>query len=194
VDGDAPDVLALELDLTGVHPDADVEAEIPYRHGAPDGSRRSVESREESVARRIDLAATVSSQQSPDPLVVGGKELSPGPIAELGSALGRAHDVRERHRREHSVSSRRRTSDCHELLDLIDDRVAAPDERDVVHAGKLHEDRALDLVGHVSHLSRGDDPVSLATDHERRHMDRGQRLAEVDVGEDAGEITDGTSR
>src|SRR5207344_1876632 len=42
VDGDPPDGVALELDLTGVQSDADLESEILHRgddcHGASDGS------------------------------------------------------------------------------------------------------------------------------------------------------------
>src|SRR5207342_841837 len=91
VDGDPPDGVALELDLTCVKPDADVEAEILHRvsdcHGASDGSGWPIEGRKEPIARRIHLAAAVPSQQSPDSLVVGDQELSPRPIAHLGSAL-----------------------------------------------------------------------------------------------------------
>jgi hypothetical protein len=50
----------------------------------------------------------------------------PALIAQRCLTLGRAHDVREEHRREHSVGSRSRPSARHELLDLIDDRVALP--------------------------------------------------------------------
>ena len=73
------------------------------RHGASDGTGRSIEGRKEPIARRIHLAAPVPSQQSPDPLMVGDQELSPRPIAQLGSPLRRANDICEHHSGEHPV-------------------------------------------------------------------------------------------
>ena len=132
------------LDLTGVDPGADVEAErrerLPDREPTPDRPGRPVEQREEPVARRVDLLARVAGELTTHRRGVGD-QVGPRRVSELRRALGRADEVGEENRREHAIGEMCRPSAGEELLDLVEDLIRL-DERHVVVALQLDEARA----------------------------------------------------
>jgi hypothetical protein len=90
-----------------MEPGADVEPELLDRLAdatrAPDRAGGPVEAREEAVARRVELAASVARQLAADQAVVRRQELSPAAVAELCGPGRRAHDVGEEHGGEHAL-------------------------------------------------------------------------------------------
>src|SRR5262249_57085902 len=105
VHGEASDVVAHDLDLTRVQPDAHLQAQLPsavaYRLGAADRARRPVERREQSVADRLDLAAREAFELTADHGVVAREEIAPSTVTELPHHVAGVHDVAEQDRREH---------------------------------------------------------------------------------------------
>ena len=75
--------------------------------GAPDGLGRLVERGEEPVAGGVDLPPAVLLETATDERVVGVDDLVPPLVADLGGALGRAHDVREQDRGQKPFGHRR---------------------------------------------------------------------------------------
>src|SRR5690242_3279850 len=78
--GNAGDVVISHLDLAGVQPSAHLEAEstdaVADRARAPDRTRRSVERREETITRRLDLLAAELRQRVANDAVMVIKENS----------------------------------------------------------------------------------------------------------------------
>lgn len=115
--GDPPDLFIDQFALARMHAGTDLDPQV--FHGtrrsvrAPDRSRGAVERSEEPVACCVDLPPPVSSQQSPDPLVVAFQQLLPAHVTELTRAFGGPHDVREEHRRP--IRSRR----VHDGADVV---------------------------------------------------------------------------
>ena len=88
------DVVTADLDLAGVQADPDLETEIgsrvPDGGRAPDRPRRPVERGEETVARRLHLAAAERLELLADGCVVVVEEVLPAAVAERSRPLGRA--------------------------------------------------------------------------------------------------------
>ena len=74
VHADPADVIATDFALSGVQPGAHLDAErlhrVTDRHRAADRSLRAVEHREETVSRRVHLAAPEARQLRPHDGVV----------------------------------------------------------------------------------------------------------------------------
>src|SRR5262245_64784580 len=74
MDGDAANLVTVQLDLAGVEPDAHVDADSA--HGVPDGASAahgpsgSIEGREEPVARGADLSTAEAFELGPREAVV----------------------------------------------------------------------------------------------------------------------------
>ena len=87
VHGDPADVVAAEFAFSGVQPGAHLDAERLYRvanrHGAADRSLRTVEHRQEPVARGVHLAAPKTSQLRPHDGVVRIKQRVPVTVTDL---------------------------------------------------------------------------------------------------------------
>jgi hypothetical protein len=139
--GDALDVCPDELDLAGVAPRPDAEADGPDserdRHGAADGSGRTV-GRQEPVSSRVNVAPPVLGNPAPRDIVVGGEQILPSTISELGGPACRVHDIREQHGREHLVDLWDGPLARNELLHLVEDRVRVSNEGQVVLARELN--------------------------------------------------------
>src|SRR5262245_60969160 len=90
-----------------MEPGADLETEpahgLPDREAAADTASGAVECRDEAVAGRRDLATAKALDLLARCPVVPLEHLAPRAVAELGGPLGRPHDVRKQHRREHAV-------------------------------------------------------------------------------------------
>src|ERR1700676_74779 len=126
VDGDAAHVLADQLALTGVYSGAQNETEpIHVVDGcacAPDGSGRSIERCEETVAGLLYLASAKALKRGSHCGVVRLEQLSPALVAEPCCLLGRSHDVSEQDGRQDAIGLDNRLIPDQELLDQIENR------------------------------------------------------------------------
>src|SRR5215470_15717501 len=124
-DDDPCDLPLVELALPRVNscpelePDRLHRGENPLR--APDRPCRPVERCEEPIAGRVALDSPIAGQLPAHECVVTLEEVPPGAISQLSRAIGRAHDVREEHRRQHRVRHDDRPVARDERLDLVDD-------------------------------------------------------------------------
>jgi hypothetical protein len=103
------ELLSHDLGLSQVQADPNVDTEFLDRFdnggGASDGISGNVESREEAIARRVELAAAVSAQFAADQRVVAGQQDPPPAIAQLGNQVGGPNDVGEQEGGEHALST-----------------------------------------------------------------------------------------
>ena len=104
------DVVAAQLALAGVQPDADRQAQLAQLlddvAAAADRPRRAVEGGQEAVADGLDLAPAPAAQLVADDPVVVLELGAPAPVAQPGQVLGRADDVGEHDRGQHAVDRR----------------------------------------------------------------------------------------
>ena len=109
--GQAADIPHLVLDLPHVEAAPDLEAEladrVPDRVGAGERAGGAVEDDEESVARRLHLAAGEPLEPAPDDGVMAVEEGVPRLVAHTRSALRRADDVGEEDRCERALDGHR---------------------------------------------------------------------------------------
>jgi hypothetical protein len=107
MDGNSGDVVAAAIAFAGVHSCAHIQAKlavaIDRRDRAPDRAGGHVEGGEDSVARRVDLAATKTHERSADALIVRLEQVAPGIIADFGQDRGRIDDVGEHDGREYPL-------------------------------------------------------------------------------------------
>src|SRR5438874_9350854 len=92
----------------------------PQAERAADGAPGRVEHGESAVASGLHHPSTLLLDLASDRVVVAIEQLSPGPIAELRSAVGGANDVGEQHRCEDPVRRMARTNAGEKLLDRIE--------------------------------------------------------------------------
>ena len=98
-------------------------------------------------------------------------------------AAGRARGQGRRHdRRQHAVGVDRIVAVAEEVLDGVEHRVLVADERQVIVAGQLDQRRARDPAGDVAAFVDRQQPIVGAVQDQRRHADRRQHVADVDVG------------
>src|SRR6266849_1073561 len=149
VHGDPGDLLAHQLALTRVDAGAHVEAELVSHarddgRRAPDRPRRPVEARHEAVARGVDLDAAVVHELAAHELVMAREELAPPLVAEPHRGLGRAHEIGEDDRCEHTVGYMGRPHTGQELLDLAEKLLGLSEPGDVRISRELDEARTRD--------------------------------------------------
>ena len=105
--------------------EANLEAEPPCsianRAGARDCAGRPVERGQEAVAGGVQLSPPKPVELAADERVVLLEQLPPATVAEIGSELGRADDVREEHGGEDTVERRMGPDTGQELLDLVEE-------------------------------------------------------------------------
>ena len=149
-----PTFVAHQLDLAGMDPCADLEADrrhrVHDRGRATHGSRRSVEGREEPIARGVDLPAPVSTQLGAHQRVV--------PLEQLASRRGHRAGSRARVDPTMSVkstvaSTRSRSGGGRTPVrnSSTSSRIesASPEVRQVIDALELDELRARDVLGEI---------------------------------------------
>ena len=95
--------------------------------------------------------------------------------------LVESHDVREHHRREHSVGLALVPRAGQELLDLAQQAVRVAEREHVVPALQLHVPSARNLRRDVAGVLDLQEAVLGPVHHERRHPDRGQHVAHVEA-------------
>jgi hypothetical protein len=145
-----------------------------------DCARRAVESgREEAVASGVDRLAAEARELAPDRSVVLGEQRRPLP-ARLHGLRRRVDEIGEEHRCEHAPPLDRAS------LPRFDDELGDLAERHPVEPSDLHDPAVADLRRHVpGDLGRGRVglvvEVGRAVDDQRRHLNRRQRAAHVDV-------------
>jgi len=104
----ARDVVAPDLDLAGVQPGTDLDAEgverVSERSGAPDRPAWPVERRQDAVPRQLHQPPTAPLDDRPAHRVMGIEKGTPATIAEQRRVLGRADDVSEQDGRQSAVS------------------------------------------------------------------------------------------
>ena len=73
------------------------------RVGAPHRTRRPVETREEAVTGRVDLASAKADELLPDERVMSLNQIAPARVSQFRCALRGADDVGEEQRREDAI-------------------------------------------------------------------------------------------
>src|ERR671922_17672 len=106
--------------------------------------RRTVEGREESVARNIDFPSAEAVEMFSHDCVMPRHHVAPAPVAEPFELLGRAHDVGEEHRRQNALRPRRRPHAREKALDLREHRFLVPEVRRMGRSRKLDVASVLD--------------------------------------------------
>ena len=112
--------------------------------------------------------------------MVTREQVLPAAVAELRRTLRRAVDVGEEHGREHAVRRRPPPHPHEELLDLVQDLVLVPDERQVIVARELCELRAFDPLGQVAGALDRQCPVTGPVDDEGRCAHGGEHVTRID--------------
>ena len=163
---DAHDRLATRLDLAGVQPGPDLQPEraqrIPNRRRAADRPGRTVERRQEPVARGVDLVSAEPRELlTHDPVVVS-QQRSPTLVAELGGQLRRTDDVGEQHGRQHAVGVRLARLAGEKRLDLGEQEVAVSRPVGMAVTFQLDVGRAGHVLSEISAVLDGDQRVALA--------------------------------
>jgi hypothetical protein len=186
VDGDPGQAVAVRLALARVDPGAELDADRPHRvhgrAGAADRPCRPVETSEEPVAGRVELVSTVSRELAPYEGVVLVEQVAPTAVAEQRGAFGRPDNVGEQDRGEHTIHLGRPACPRRELLDAGDHRVGVSRPRPVVVPRQLDKGRLRDPLCEVRAVTRGDEQIVPAVEHERRDADAGQDRPDVDLG------------
>src|SRR4051812_34534349 len=141
MDRDPADVVAHELDLTGVDARTDLESETWHRardrQGAADRPCRPVECGKESVAGGIDLATAIPSEFLTDQGVVPLEQVLPCPVSDGACPFRRCDDVGEEDGGKDTIPLRRRPDARQEFLDLIKDGISVAEIWQVVDAVEL---------------------------------------------------------
>jgi hypothetical protein len=136
VHGDAADITVSELDLAGVQPRPDLEADptqlVSERGRAEDPPSRAVEGGQESVAGRLDQSAAPLLDHPMSQLVVHVQEPASAPIAQLPGPFSRAHDVGKQYGGQHPLGFRNAVDAGQKLLDQVQRKLRCiPDEGQV---------------------------------------------------------------
>src|SRR5262249_39540859 len=107
VDREPADVIADRLALAGVQAGAQLEPQslqlVANRERAADRARRTVERREEAVAKRLHRPAAVTHELVATERVVALEQRAPGAVTEPSGGGSRADDVGEEDGRKHAV-------------------------------------------------------------------------------------------
>ena len=136
----------MHLAFAGVEAGADLDPECPERiadrRGSLDSASRPVEGGEEPVTGCVELPPLIPRKLAANDGVMPLKQFSPGRVADARGELGRADDIREEDRREHSL----RTTGMGEARDEVRGRLHRRAVRLVIDPGvdtpegrKIHE-------------------------------------------------------
>src|SRR5207245_8891003 len=103
-------------------------------HGASNCARRTVESRQEPIAGRVDLIAAIELHVAAHQTVMCFEQRTPAAVAELTGVNRRVRDGGEHDRRQDSVECLCTPDAGEELLYLAENRVGVSDEPEMVAA------------------------------------------------------------
>src|SRR5215470_18729531 len=122
-----------DVALTGVNTDANADPELrdplDNRNRGANGTRRAVERRKKTIARRVDFATPKALEFLADEGVVRLQQLAPLIVAQLHGLARSVHDVREKDGGEDAINVGSRACPREELFDLAEERVLIPEER-----------------------------------------------------------------
>src|SRR5262245_27372711 len=106
--GDATELFADHLALSGVNARSDVNAELLDRvHNCPsaaDRTRRAIKRRQKAIAGSIDLATSMSRELVTNKGVMLSEKVLPASVTELDKPIRRTDNVREQYGGEHAVT------------------------------------------------------------------------------------------
>jgi hypothetical protein len=107
-----PSFPPLHLALTGVHPGANVNAQVLDPIGdsptTTHGARRSIEARKKSISRGINLPSAVALKFLTNKKMVMIEKFTPPAVPYYSGVIGRANNVREQNCSQHAI----RASQC----------------------------------------------------------------------------------
>ena len=185
VDGDAADILALELDLARMDAAADSTGRRVRRRGdlarASHGTRRAIEGGKEAVAQSLDFSSPKPGDFSSHDVVVPVEKSLPVAISHLG-----ARRVESTMSVKSTVASTR--SDSASLRAPVRNSsissagrsdVAGPD--DVIGARKLDELGARDVLRQKATTLHIHPRIAGPMEHESRNADRREDVANIDL-------------
>ena len=156
VDGEAGDVVVEDLDLAGVQPASNLDAEWVHRRrerGAEtDGLCRAVEGGEEPVSGRLHFFASPPGQLISDDGVVAVEQVSPPLVAERCRQLGGGDDIGKHYGGDDAVGLGRPPYPGDKLLDLLQHRFGVSRPEQVIGTGKLDQRGVGHLGGDITAL------------------------------------------
>src|SRR5262245_60042022 len=188
VHGDPADPGPGDLALARVYARPHLEAKLVYRvangAGAADRARGTVEDREESVARYVDLPAAEAIELLARHAEIAVQELAPAPITDRHRPLGGAHNVREQHGDELAIRLGAGSGTRDELLDLPDQHVQGrliESLEKMVVAGQLDPPGTSNVLAQIASGFDWDGLVTNAVKDQRRGLNRRQDVADIDL-------------
>src|SRR5262245_10868099 len=141
--GDSPELAVGDLTFAcvdaGPHIQPDSSERVDYGAAAANCARGSVEGCEEAVSSGVDLPPSIAGQLRPDDRVVGVQQLPPGPITQLGGALGGRNNIGEKDSRQYSVEVGRLPDPGEETVNVRNRRVQILAPWDVIAPVDLDE-------------------------------------------------------
>ena len=181
MDRHARDVLADQLTLAGVQPDADLYAHPGRRRddrlcAAQRRRGRSREGRQEAISGRLHLSALKSGELPADELVVPGEEVSPAIVAQLRGTGRRVDYVGEHHGEKGPSRLAAAPPSRQKLLDLPEDRLGVAEEVERVPPLELHVTRSGDVLDQISGVADVQDQGLRPVHHERGHANLRQDM------------------
>ena len=186
VNGDAADIVAHHFALASMKPGTNFDAKrfdfFGNSASATNAARRTVEGSENAIAGCLDLMAAETSEIASDRGVMTIEQVMPTAIAERGGFLGRADDVGKENGSEHPVDLDWRPRTGQKLLDGIGDlHGIVADEWYVIFSRKLDIARAGNVLGEITSTLDVDGHVFGSMDDKRRHPDRREDIADIDL-------------
>src|SRR5205809_2767141 len=97
------------------------------------------------------------------------EEVPPTGVTECGSALGRAHDVREQHGSQDAVRFRSRAGAWEKLLDLSKHGLGVAHVGEIILPPEFDVLRRWDVPGQVAAVPHPDVTISAPVEDEGRH-------------------------
>ena len=162
--------------------DSQLADAVADREGATHGARGTVERREESVTRGVDLHTAVTRELGTHDAVVSLDEPPPGRVAQLRRLRGPVHDVGEEDGREEAIGVGDGTRPREELLRRGGHRILIRVIGHVVRCGQLDQARVRDLRRDPAALLDLRVSVPDGMEHERRDADGRKHGTDVDIG------------
>jgi len=184
VDRDTSKLAADEFALPGMQSSSDLQAErmqtIADCARAADRSSRSVESRQEPVARRVNLLSPPASKLPAHESMVCLEQVTPAAITEVCRTLGGANDIGHQDSGQHAVRGWAVPHPSQKLLNLVEDLVGI-NPREMVFPGELDKARVRNAIGDVLALSWSRVPVARAVQNQGRQSDARKDAAHIDA-------------
>jgi len=183
VDGDASHVRFSNLDLAGMQAAANFNVQwadsLGNRASTADRASWPVESGKKSVSKRSNFAAPVTREFTSHGGVMSVQQIVPAVVTHFLSPRGRAHNVCEQNGRKDAVAFCHGDRSSEEFLDAVTNLIM--EEEKVILSGQLDQSSTWNVLGKKTSAIHMDERVAGAVNDQRRHMDRGQDIGDVDL-------------